>query len=121
MLVGPDDRVLMRGVVEHVGLGALLTLLEQERKHGVLRVTRDDSVAWLTFTNGRLVRARASDGRADSRATLMRVLSWSSGHYELTAGTTDGAAELEHSVTHLLLEHARVGDEQRRAVTKIVG
>ena len=108
-----SERILMRGAVEHVGLAPLLTLLEHERKSGVLRLTRDETVAWLTFVEGRLVRARASDRRGDSRSTLMRVLSWATGHFELAAGSDDGPRELEDSVTHLLLEHARVSDEKR--------
>lgn len=110
-----SERILMRGVVEHLGLAALLTLLEHERKSGVLRLTRDETIAWLTFVDGRVVRARASDRRGDSHSTLMRVLSWSSGHFELAAaGPEDGPRDLDHSVTHLLLEHARVTDEAER-------
>lgn len=107
------DRVLLRGAID-LGLPSLLAMLEQDRKTGVLRLTRDEVVAWLDFVDGRLVRARASDMRADSRSTLMRVLGWTTGHFELSAGGGDGEPELEGSVTHLLLEHARVSDEARR-------
>lgn len=107
------ERVLLRGVVEQLGLPSLLTMLEQERKTGVLRLTQDETVAWLSFVDGRLVKARASDRRGDSRSTIMRVLDWTAGHFELSAGTSEGDAELEDSVTHLLLEHARVSDELR--------
>jgi CheY-like chemotaxis protein len=108
------ERVLLRGAVEQLGLPSLLTMLEQERKTGVLRLTRDETVAWLSFVNGRLVRARASDKRDDSRSTVMRVLDWTAGHFELSAGGAEGDPELDDSVTHLLLEHARVTDEAAR-------
>ncbi len=107
------EQVLLRGAVAQLGLPSLLTMLEQERKTGVLRLTLDDTVAWLSFVDGRLVRARASDKRDDSRSTLMRVLSWTTGHFELSAGGAEGDAELDDTVTHLLLEHARVTDENR--------
>jgi len=107
------ERVLLRGVVEQLGLPSLLTMLEQERKTGVLRLTRDETVAWLSFVDGRLVRARSSDRRGDSRSTVMRVLDWNAGHFELSAGGAEGDVELDDSVTHLLLEHARVSDEGR--------
>lgn len=109
------ERVLLRGAVEQLGLPSLLTMLEQERKTGVLRLTRDETVAWLSFVDGRLVRARASDKRDDSRSTVMRVLDWTAGHFELSAGGAEGDPELDDSVTHLLLEHARVTDEASRA------
>jgi DNA-binding response OmpR family regulator len=109
------DRVLLRGSIEHLGLASLLAMLEQDRKTGVLRLTRDEVVAWLGFVDGRLVRARASDARTDSRSTLMRVLGWTTGRFELSAGGAEGEPELDTSVTHLLLEHARAADEVRRA------
>jgi hypothetical protein len=109
------DRVLLRGTIDSIGLPSLLAMLEQDRKSGVLRLTRDEVVAWLTVGDGRLIRARASDMRADSHSTLMRVLGWTTGYFELTAGTAEGEPELEGSVTHLLLEHARVSDEAARA------
>lgn len=108
------DRVLLRGTIEHLGLPTLLGMLEQDRKTGVLRLTRDEVVAWLTVVEGRVVRARVSDARADSWSTLMRVLGWKDGFFELSAGTAEGEPELDASVTHLLLEHARLSDESSR-------
>ncbi len=107
------ERVLLRGAVEQLGLPSLLTMLAHDRKTGVLRLTRDQTVVWLSFVDGRLVHARASAGRDDSRATVMRVLDWTAGHFELSAGAAEGAHELDDSVTHLLLEHARQRDERR--------
>lgn len=109
------DRVLVRGAVGELGLPSLLTMIEQDRKTGVLTLTRSDQLAWLTFVDGRLVRVRSSDHRGDSRATLMRVLDWTDGYFELAAGGAEGEVELEESITHLLLEHARVTDERSRS------
>ena len=108
------ERVLLRGAVDQVSLPSLLTMLEQDRKTGVLTLTRDELCAWLTFVDGRLVRVRSSDMRGDSRSALMRILDWSEGHFELSAGAAEGEPELEDSVTHLLLEHARIRDEGAR-------
>jgi CheY-like chemotaxis protein len=108
------ERVVLRGAVDHLGLPALLTMLEHDRKSGVLTLTNNDVVAWICFVDGALVRVRASDVRGDSRSTLMRVLDWSQGHFELSAGGSDGPRELEESVTHLLIEHARMRDEAGR-------
>jgi DNA-binding response OmpR family regulator len=108
------ERVVLRGTIDSIGLPSLLAMLEHDRKTGILRLTRDEVVAWLGFSEGRLVRARASDMRADSRSTLMRVLGWTTGYFELSAGTVEEPPELEGSVTHLLLEHARIADESRR-------
>lgn len=109
------DKVLVRGAVGELGLPSLLTMIEHDRKTGVLTLTRSDQLAWLTFVDGRLVRVRASDGQGDSRSTLMRVLDWTDGYFELAGGAAEGDPELEESITHLLLEHARVSDERGRS------
>jgi DNA-binding response OmpR family regulator len=111
---GGAERVVLRGRVDHVALPVLLTMLEQDRKSGVLTMTNAEVVAWLWFEEGKLVRVRASDVRGDSRSTLMRVLDWTEGHFELSVGGGEGPRELEESITHLLLEHARLRDEAGR-------
>jgi hypothetical protein len=45
----------------------------------------------------------------------MKVLDWKHGFFELSSGApAPGAVELESSVTHILLEHARLADEATR-------
>lgn len=111
------ERVILRGALAELGLPSLLTMFEQERKSGQLSVTRDQSVAWIDFIEGKIVRARSTEIDGNSRAVLMNVLDWEAGYFELSAGTPATTAtahpELEGSVTHLLLEHARIRDEAR--------
>ncbi|MBA3452883.1 MAG: response regulator [Deltaproteobacteria bacterium] len=109
------ERVVLRGTLAELGLPSLLTMFEQEKKSGQLSVTRDQSVAWIDFVNGKIVRARSTSLDADSRAVLMHVLDWEFGYFELAAGAAAPAkADLESTVTHLLIEHARIRDEARR-------
>lgn len=108
------ERVLLRGTLAELGLPSLLTMFEQERKSGQLALTRDQVVAWVDFIDGKIVRARSTEIDADSRTVMMSVLDWQAGYFELSAGSPAGAPpELDTTVTHLLLEHARVRDEQR--------
>lgn len=109
------ERVVLRGALSELALPSLLTMFEQERKSGQLTLTREEAVAWLDFVEGKIVRARSSELDADSRAVLMYVLDWPDGFFELAAGTPAVATpELEGSVTHFLLEHARLRDEAQR-------
>ncbi len=109
------ERVVLRGALTEVGLPSLLTMFEQEKKSGQLSVTRDQSVAWIDFVDGRIVRARSTEVDADTRAVMMTVLDWQVGYFELSAGTPHvSTPEIETTVTHLLLEHARIRDEARR-------
>jgi DNA-binding response OmpR family regulator len=108
------ERIVLRGTLAELGLPSLLTMFEQERKSGQLAVTRDQVVAWIDFVDGRIVRARSTEIAADSRSVMMSVLDWQAGYFELSAGPPAVATpELQASVTHLLLEHARLRDEAR--------
>lgn len=110
------ERVVLRGTLAELALATLLTMFEQERKTGQLAVTREHSVAWIDFVDGRIVRARSSELDADSHTILMTVLDWKEGYFELSSGTpSPGEVELETTVTHILLEHARRADEAARS------
>lgn len=110
------ERVVLRGTLADVNLPTLLQMFEQEKKTGQLSLTRDQLVAWIDFVEGRIVRARSSEVAGSARDIVMKVLDWRHGFFELTAGApTAGNVELEDSVTHLLLEHARLRDEAERA------
>jgi DNA-binding response OmpR family regulator len=109
------ERVVLRGTLVELGLPSLLTMFEQERKSGQLALTRDQVVAWIDFVDGKIVRARSTEIDADSRTVLMTVLDWQAGYFELVAGSPAVAPpELDATVTHLLLEHARLRDEAMR-------
>jgi DNA-binding response OmpR family regulator len=110
-----SGRVMLRGALAELGLASLLTMFEQERKSGQLTLTRDQVVAWIDFADGKIVRARSTEIDADSRTVLMNVLDWEAGYFELSAGSPAIAApDLDATVTHLLLAHARLRDEAAR-------
>ena len=110
-----DNRVLLRGTLTEVGLASLLTMFEQERKSGQLSVTRDQLVAFIDVVDGKIVRARSNEIDATSREILLSLLDWKDGYFELSSGAAVGLKpDLETSVTHLLLEHARRSDEATR-------
>jgi DNA-binding response OmpR family regulator len=110
------ERVVLRGALTELPLASLLTMLEQEKKSGQLSVTREHAVAWIDFVEGRIVRARSTELDADSMAVMLDVLDWETGYFELAAGGAAPAmpAELQGSITRLLLEHARLRDEAQR-------
>jgi hypothetical protein len=108
------ERVLLRGTLSELALPSLLTMFEQERKSGQLALTREQHVAWIDFTDGKIIRARTSEVETDSRGALMTLLDWREGFFELSAGAPHGKPELDASITHILLEHAQLRDETAR-------
>ena len=108
-------RVILAGTLSDISLPALLTMFEVERKTGRLAVT-GEHLAWIDIVEGRIASAGSATGEPDPRAILMTVLDWTSGSFELTgvAGPHDG--DLALPITHLLLEHACLRDEQGREI-----
>jgi CheY-like chemotaxis protein len=105
------DRVVLRGSLTEISLHALLSMFEFEQKTGVLTVSHDSDIAWLSVSRGRVYKVRAAEIEHDSRALLMRVLDWRDGHFEFSACAIDDSDEIGLSVTHVLLEHAKYRDE----------
>ncbi len=98
------------GTLEQVGLPALLTMLEMERKTGVLSLLRRDPPreACLYIVSGRL-----HDARLDGRHPLRRaeavydLLRWETGRFEFIARPLDLPNEIGLLTGELLLEGAR--------------
>ena len=110
-----SGRVMLRGALAELGLASLLTMFEQDRKTGQLSVTRDQLVAWIDFVDGKIVRARSTEIDADSHTVMLNVLDWQVGYFELSiGGATPAVADLDTTVTRLLLEHAQLRDEEGR-------
>lgn len=107
-----NDRVILRGTLTEIALPALLTMFEMERKTGRLALT-GEHVAWLDIEEGRIVSAGSSRD-TDAHTTLMSVLDWTSGHFELCAIAGPHSSELSISIRHLLLDHACHTDETSR-------
>jgi DNA-binding response OmpR family regulator len=110
-----QQRVVLRGSLAEVQIPVLLTMLEQARKTGRLVVTRERERVTVDLFEGRIVDARAPGGRS-VHDVLMTMLDWTEGSFELaTAAEAERGSDLAISVTHLLLEHARIADEMRLA------
>ena len=109
------ERVVLRGALSDLPLPSLLQMFEADRKTGQLAVTRDQLVAWIDFADGRIVRAHSSDVAGSTREVVLAVLDWRDGYFELATGSpATGTIELDTTVTHILLEHARLRDEAAR-------
>ena len=108
----PPAAAGLRGNLVDIGLGTLLSLLEFERKSGVLALSRDGELARLFVAEGRILKVESSGDNAFApKQRVMQLLDWTSGQFEFTPSAVSGRDELKLGVTQLLLEHARVRDE----------
>lgn len=103
----------LRGSLADIGLGTLLSLLEFERKSGILLVLRTGEIARVFVAEGKLykVESNAMTGALRPKERLMRLLDWREGQFEFSPAAVGGRDEIGVTVTALLLEHARTRDE----------
>jgi len=106
----------VHGQLEQLGLSSLLVMMEMEKKSGVLKLSREGEVVELVLTRGRIVRATVQ-GKPEPKGAscVYHVLRWSAGRFQFSARATDDVAdEVGSSITHLLMEGARLMDEANR-------
>jgi len=110
---GSAETAMLRGSLAEISLPTLLSLLEFERKSGILVVLREAEAARVFVASGRVVKVELGGGEAPARDRLMHLLDWQGGVFEFTACEVVGADEIGLGTQQLLLEHARIRDEER--------
>jgi DNA-binding response OmpR family regulator len=106
----------LRGDLSQVGLSSLLILIEMERKTGLvrLRATPEGPTAQILVRDGRVVHARLDESEEPVDAECVYyLLTWSAGEFEFISCLVEGADRVNVSTTHLLMEGARLIDEER--------
>ena len=121
----------LMGRLEQVGLSALLTLLEMERKTGVLVVVHDrgerkqrartdpgghpNPTGRIYLRAGRVIAARVDGAPIPiNEECVYLLLEWATGSFEFTAGEVTETPQIHVTTTHLLMEGARRIDESSR-------
>jgi DNA-binding response OmpR family regulator len=124
----------LMGRLEQVGLSALLTLLEMERKSGVLVIVHDRGerkrrtktdpgghprpTGRIYLRGGRVVTARIDGASAPvNEECVYLLLEWSTGTFEFNACEVTETPQIQVTTTHLLMEGARRIDESSRSPT----
>jgi CheY-like chemotaxis protein len=105
----------LRGSLVDIALGTLLSLLEFERKSGVLLLLDKTEIARVFVAEGRCIKVESSvpNGTTRPRDKLMKLLDWREGQFEFSPMAIGGRDEVGITITALLLEHARREDESR--------
>jgi len=106
----------LQGDLNQIGLSVLLTMLEMERKTGVLEVENDEQTARLSLHKGRVVRAVTKGGAVQpvNAECVFYLLNWSAGRFEFSqADPSDHLVddEIGMPTTQLLMEGAKRIDE----------
>lgn len=105
----------LRGSLIDIALGTLLSLLEFERKSGVLLMLGNNEISRVFVAEGRCIKIESSipNGTTRPRDKLLKLLDWKEGQFEFSPMAIGGRDEIGASITQLLLEHARRYDESQ--------
>jgi len=103
----------MSGSIEEIPLPDLLQLLSTSRKSGVLVLRSDGGVGKLYMRKGQIYFASIDDSfKMGPRKAIIRMLSWTSGFFELEPPDERAVLEeLQDSTEGLLMESMRQLDE----------
>jgi CheY-like chemotaxis protein/Tfp pilus assembly protein PilZ len=108
------DRASLRGSLGPISVATVLSLLEFERTSGILVLLRDEEAARLFVASGKIVKVETSRPDDSPLERMLWVLDWVDGNFEFSACEVVGGDELGWPTARLLLEHARIRDEQGR-------
>jgi len=105
----------MRGELDQISLSSVLTVLEMERKNGILMVEHGQHVGRMFLRKGRIIRAAIEEPPVSGAPAVYQMLTWGAGSFDFLAGDVGGVDELQTSTTYLLMEGARRLDEAKAA------
>lgn len=103
----------MSGVIEEIPLPDLLQLLSTSRKSGVLTITAPHAVGRIYLRQGQIYYAALNDDfNVSPQKAIYRMLTWTSGTFELEpGGEMQVMEEVQESTEALLMEGVRQLDE----------
>jgi pSer/pThr/pTyr-binding forkhead associated (FHA) protein len=108
----PAPATVLHGRLEEIPTYAVLQMLEMGGKTGRLTLEGDDGPVHLWIASGRPVHAEAQKTRGQEAA--FAGLRLDRGAFRFEAGSAPPETTLAASLTELLLEAARLGDEDAR-------
>ena len=116
--VAPAARAVLRGELDKVGLSTVLTILEMERRTGLLVLKRGRQTVRLEVFEGQVVRGRQEGARGLAGAEAVYLaLSWPTGQFQLYGTKIAPRNDIGLRTAFLLMEGMRRIDEARGVVT----
>ena len=104
----------LRGQLDQITLSSVVTVLEMERKNGILMVEHGPQASGRLFLRkGRIIRASVDEPALSGAAAVYDMLTWAQGSFDFLAGDIGGVDEIQASTTYLLIEGARRLDEAK--------
>jgi DNA-binding response OmpR family regulator len=110
-MTSAGDKVF-QGDLSHISIGAMLTILEMERRTGVFDIRSEGRRAQLEIVAGRVTSGVALDRPIGPLATVRIVLRWGSGRFAFRTIPLRAPPPDAPSISEVLTEALRLQDEE---------
>ncbi|MFO0555133.1 MAG: response regulator [Polyangiaceae bacterium] len=101
----------MFGDLSQMSVGTVLTLLDLERRSGRLELRTDVHRCAFVIVAGHVAAATMDDGPVAPLQAIRESMSWQSGKFSFSPGSSDAATNDLSPINALLMEAARLEDE----------
>ena len=101
----------LTGALSHFGLATLLTVLEMERRTGVMELRSHGASGRITLRNGQVVQAEIRGDDRRGADAIFELLGWVDGGFIFRVAEVNIANDVGLNTSMLLLEAARRADE----------
>jgi two-component system, OmpR family, response regulator len=102
---------VLTGALSHFGLATVLTVLEMERRTGVLELRTSGRQGRITLRDGQVIQAEVCGAGLVGSEAVFDILGWVDGRFIFRVGEVQAANDVGVPTTVLLLEAARRADE----------
>jgi DNA-binding response OmpR family regulator len=110
-----SGQAALRGDLAQMALSTVMTVLELERRSGQLRVeSKEHSVATFELSDGAMVGAQIGGKPRDGVDAMREVFKWTQGRFAFSNAAASSSPGPRQSIGALLIEVARLEDEQHR-------
>lgn len=104
----------IEGNIAQMSVATVLTLLEMERRSGLLKVTSGPRMCVLEIAAGYAVGGTIDDSKVAPLAVLRDILRWKEGRFRFSPGLDGAIPSNRRSIGALLIEAVRLDDESSR-------
>ncbi|PKN31560.1 MAG: hypothetical protein CVU63_23285, partial [Deltaproteobacteria bacterium HGW-Deltaproteobacteria-20] len=104
----------IEGNIAQMSVATVLTLLEMERRSGILKVNDGDRRCSLEIVAGYAVGGSIDDSKVAPLAVLREILRWKEGRFRFSPGSDGAIPSNRRSIGALLIEAVRLDDESAR-------
>lgn len=112
----PPPNAAMLGDLAQMSVGTLLTLLDLDRRSGVLELKSESQKARISIVAGSVVGTTIDDLPSPPLETIRRATAWATGKFSFTPSEERTPTSPDAiSINALLMEAARLEDEERAA------